>query len=375
MFGHRQPFALACRGHTVAVALCLVTGAGCRERVDVGSGDAGAGAAARPLMPEPPRQMYSAPGFVPLVEAARPSVVGIRATLPVKSGPAAMFPGAPDSAPGEALGTGFLIESRGVYVLTNDHIAAGAAELRVVLSDGTEVPTKVIGRDPALDLALLSIDVPRLKPLHMGDSDSLKVGEWIVVLGNPFGDGVTASAGLVSSLGHESGALMQGPTLTHRSYLQTDARIHRGNSGGPVLNTVGQVVGVAIATSDRPTEISFAIPINRVKEIVDALREHGTVARGWLGVMVRPLTPDLAADRGLTSIQGALVTEVRAGSPAARYGLRAGDVILRWDKTVVDHRSLPWVVAGTPVGRMTRVGVWRNRTEITLDVATDKMPQ
>jgi serine protease Do len=313
--------------------------------------------------------------FVDLVASARHAVVGIRATTPVKSGPAAMFPGAPDSTPDVALGTGFLIEARGVYVLTNDHVAAGAAELQVTLSDGASVPAKVIGRDPRLDLALLSIDVPRLHPLQLGNSDALRVGEWIVVLGNPFGDEVTAAAGIVSATGREGGSLVQGRTIGHRTYLQTDARIHRGNSGGPVLDTSGQVIGVAVANGERTGELSFAIPINRVKEIVEALRDHGQVARGWLGVLVKPVDPALAQTLALPAVTGAYITEVKAGSPAARSALRVGDVILQWGTSKVDHRALPWVVAASPINTKIEVIVWRNKAEMKLGVLTERMPE
>jgi serine protease Do len=372
------------------LALCLI--AACRERelpldAQVGPGPAVA-PTARVLYPNAPSS------FVDLVASARHAVVGIRAATPVKSGPAAMFPGAPDATADVALGTGFLIEARGVYVLTNDRIAAGAAELRVVFEDGTETPARVLGRDPRLDLALLAIDArssaprdpagsppldhgpaARLHALRFGDSDALQVGEWIVVLGNPFGGEVTAAAGIISATGRDGASLVGGPAMGHRAFLQTDARIHRGNTGGPVLDTAGLVVGVAVAAGDRPTELSFAIPINRVKEIVDALRDHGQVARGWLGVLVKPVTRELAQSLGLPQVAGALVTEVKPGSPAARAALRAGDVILRWGNRPVDHRALPWLVAGAPVGKPTELVVWRNRAEIRIAVITEKMPE
>ncbi len=353
------------------LALALLA---CREREG--------GLDARAASPKPAvggsQIMYpSTPGsVVDLVANARHGVVAIRAATPVKSGPAAMFPGMPESTADVALGTGFLIEATGVYVITNDHIAAAATQLRVVLSDGTEVPAKVLGRDPRLDVALLAIDVPRLQPLPLGNSDDVRVGERLVVLGDAFGDEVTATSGILSATGREAaGSVVPGRGIGFRTFLQTDARVHRGNSGGPVLDTAGQVVGVALATGDHPGELSFAIPINRVREVVDALRDYGQVARGWLGVLVKPVTAELAASLSLPSTTGALVTEIKAGSPAARSGLRAGDVILKWGDRDVDHRSLPWIVAATPIGKPTAVTVWRNRAATDIPVVTDKMPE
>ena len=358
-----------------AIAAIIILAAGCRERE---TGLDARTAAPTGAAPNTTRIMYpSATGsFVDLVASARHGVVAIRSASPIKSGPAAMFPGAPETTADVALGTGFLIEAHGVFVVTNDHIAAAATELKVVLPDGTEVPAKVVGRDPRLDLALLSVEVPRLQPLPLGDSDELRVGEWLVVLGDPFGDEVSAAVGIVSATGREAaGSLVPGRAMGFRTFLQTDARIHRGNSGGPVLDTAGQVVGVAVATGDRPGELAFAIPINRVREVVDALRDYGQVARGWLGILVKPVTAELAASLAMPSTTGALVTEIKAGSPAARSGLRAGDVILKWGEREVDHRSLPWIVAAAPSGKQVIIAVWRNRTQVPLPVVPDKMPE
>jgi serine protease Do len=352
----------------------LVALVGCRERDAVpethGTNVPAPSASTRILYP-------AAPGsFVDLVDNARHGIVAIRAAQPVKSGPAAMFPGAPEQVADVALGTGFLIEAKGVFVVTNDHIAASATELHVVLPDRSEVPAKLLARDIRLDIALLKIDVPRLQPLTLGDSNDLHVGEWLVALGDPFGDEVSATVGVVSATGREgAGSLAAGRVMGYRTFIQTDARIHRGNSGGPVLDTSGQVVGVAVATTDHPGELSFVIPINRVKEVVEALRDFGQVARSWLGCLVKPVTKELAQSVGLPAPTGALVTEVMAGSPAARSGLRPNDIITRWGDRDVDHRTLPWIVAQTPIGKPTIVLVWRTHAQAQVTVVTEKMPE
>jgi serine protease Do len=364
--------------------------AGCRERApdapapgdpQPGRAAPAAAAPAAPAPPARPRILYpSAPGsFVDLIADARHGVVAIRAGSPVKSGPAAMYPGAPEATADVALGTGFLIDARGVFVLTNDHIAAAALELRVVLPDRSELPARLLGRDTRLDLALLAVEAPGLAPLGplaLGNSDELQVGEWLVVLGDPFGDEVSASVGIVSATGREAtGSLVAGGAVGLRSFLQTDARIHRGNSGGPVIDTAGQVVGVAVATGDRPGELSFAIPINRVKEVVDALRDGGQVARSWLGARVQLIDGERAQAAGLPQPSGALVTEVRAGSPAAAAGLRVGDILLRWGERDADPRSLPWIVAQAPAGRPVHVAIWRDRARVDATVVPQKMPE
>jgi serine protease Do len=354
-----------------ALLLILVIG-GCREReVAYDGGHAPAvGGSTRILYP-------SAPGsFVDVIANARHGIVAIRAGSPVKSGPAAMFPGAPDTLADVALGTGFLIEAKGVYVVTNDHIAAASTDPKVVLPDGAELPAKLVGRDVRLDIALLSVDQPRLQPLTLGDSNDLHVGEWLVVLGDPFGDEVTASVGIVSATGQNAaGSLTMGREMGYRTFLQTDARIHRGNSGGPVLDTAGEVVGVAVASGDRLGELSFAIPINRVKEVIGALRDYGQVARSWLGAKVKPVTPELAQTVGLPKPSGALITEVMTASPAARAGLRTNDIVLQWDGKDVTDKSLPWVVAQTIVGKTVTIGVWRNRGAANATIVTEKMPE
>ncbi len=361
------------------VVVCALAPAGCRPRGDRAAVAVDAGGVD---LAAPDRRSHyrypAAPGsFVDLVADAAPAVVAIRATTPVKSGPAAMYPGARDgNQPDDvALGTGFLIEHRGTFVLTNDHIAGAAPELEVILADGASARATIIGRDATLDVALLQIDVPRLPTLRLGDSAELQVGEWLLVLGNPFGDEVIASAGIVQATGRQTAAsLYTGTAALYRSYLQTDADIHRGNSGGPVLDTSGAVVGLAVAPGDRPGELGFAVPVDRIREILDALHDHGAVARAYLGALVQKVTPELVQRLGLPGPTGAIITEVHAASPAIRAGLRAGDVILEWDGKPVDHRSLPGAVAMTTIGKKVNVAVFRSGGTIVLPIVVDKAP-
>lgn len=370
------------RGPAVA-GLVLCAAVGCRARPEGGdAGPAAGGDGGPPPISDdagrPSRVMYPAApsSFVDLVEDARRAVVAIRAATPVKSGPAAMYPGAPPTSADVALGTGFLIESRGTYVLTNDHVIADVGEVRIGMIDGTELPARIVGRDARLDLALLAVDAPRLPALRLADSDEIEVGEWIVVLGNPFGDEVTASVGIVSATGREApGSLIPGPALGFRTYLQLDARIHRGNSGGPVLSTAGEVVGLAVATGDRPDELSFAIPANRVREVLEPLKTYGSVRRSWAGLWARPVTRQIAEQLGLAKIGGALVTKVEPDAPATRAGLRAGDVVQTWDDRAVDHRNLPWLIANAPAGRPVKLTVWRDRAAAEVHLVPEPMPQ
>jgi len=363
----------------VAAALAAATAGGCNWKSD--AVDAAAAPTAPPAEDDAGRTsrlLYpTAPAsFVDLVRDARGAVVAIRATNPVKSGPAAMFPGTTPTVNDVALGTGFVVQAGGTYVVTNDHVIADVTDVQVGLLDGTELPAKILGRDPRLDLALLSIEAPRAPALRLGDSDALQVGEWVVVLGNAFGEEVTASAGIISATGREApGSLVKSPSLGFRTYLQVDARIHRGNSGGPVLSTAGEVIGIAVATGDRIGELSFVIPSNRLREVIEPLRTYGSVRRAWLGVWARPVTRDLAEQLGLPKVGGALVTEVSPGSPAIKSGLRAGDVVLAWDERTVDHRNLPVLAANAPIGKPVKLTLWRNRSQLELSLVPEPMPE
>jgi serine protease Do len=367
----------------VAIAALVLTAGGCRARPEGVDGNDGGprGVATGPQSDDagrPSRVTYpGAPGsFVDLVEDARNAVVAIRAAVPVKSGPAAMFPGAPPTSADVALGTGFLIESGGTYVLTNDHVIADVGEIHVGLIDGTELPARIVGRDPRLDVALLAVDAPRLPTLRLADRDQVQVGEWIVVLGNPFGDEVSASAGIVSATGREApGSLVPGPALGFRTYLQVDARIHRGNSGGPVLSTAGEVIGLAVATGDRPTELAFAVPATRIREVLEPLKTYGSVRRSWAGLWARPVTRELAEQLGLAKVGGALITKVEPDAPAVRSGLRAGDVVQLWNDRAVDHRNLPWLIANAPAGTPVKLTLWRDRGPAEVNLVPEPMPQ
>ena len=265
-----------------------------------------------------------------------------------------------------ALGSGFIIDPAG-YVVTNNHVIDGADEIQVTLTDGTTLPAKLIGRDKQTDLALVKVETDRTLPaVEFGDSDSVRVGDWVVAVGNPFGLGGTVSAGIISARGRDIHA---GP---FDDFLQIDAAINPGNSGGPTFSLDGKVMGVntAIASPNGGNVgIGFAIPANLAKPIIDQLRENGSVERGWLGVQIQQVTPDLAEALGLDGAKGALVSGVMPDSPAAAAGLRQGDVIVGFDgKPVAEMRDLPRLVAAVPAGKKVEVELWRDETTTTAAV-------
>ena len=347
------------------------------------------------------------PSFAPMVKKVLPAVVNISVTERATAGPGddqdmdsdqdQQQPGMPPSPFDEflrkffeqqgqgvphmrqnpnvkrmALGSGFIIDPAG-YVVTNNHVVTNADKVTVVLQDDSKHPAKVIGRDAKTDLALLKIDAKEPLPyVAWGDSNALQVGDWVLAVGNPFGLGGTVSSGIVSARGRD---IHSGP---YDDYLQLDAAINRGNSGGPTFNLNGQVIGINTAIyspNGGSVGIGFAVPSSLAKPVIEQLKDHGKVDRGWLGVQIQEVTPDIAKSLGLPKEGGALVADVTAGSPAAKAGFKQGDVIRSFNgHAIAQVRELPIVVAQTPVGEKAKVEVWRDGQQETLDVAIGPMP-
>ena len=265
-----------------------------------------------------------------------------------------------------SLGSGVVVSGDG-YILTNNHVVADADEILITLSDKKKYEAQIIGRDPKTDIALIKIKTENTIPFaRLGDSDKLMVGDWVVAIGNPFGLGSTVTAGIVSAKGRIIGA---GP---YDNFIQTDASINPGNSGGPLFNLDGEVVGIntAIFTqSGGNVGIGFAIPINMAKSVIPQLKEKGKVTRGWLGVVIQTITPEIKEKFGLKTTQGTLIGEVSKDSPAEKGGLKRGDVIISFDgKRVKDMNNLPPMVAATPVGKKVEIIVIRKGKEKQLTV-------
>lgn len=276
----------------------------------------------------------------------------------------------PPNRPRQGVGSGFIIDVEG-YVVTNNHVIDQADDIRVRLSDGRDLPAELVGTDPQTDVALLKIDAEGELPyVEWGDSDEVRVGDWVVAVGNPFGLGGSVTAGIVSARGRDIHA---GP---YDDFIQTDAAINRGNSGGPMFNIDGEVIGINTAIfspSGGSVGIGFAIPSNLARDIVEQLRDGGEVERGWLGVQIQEVTPELAEGLGLEEAQGALVASVQPGSPAENAGVRAGDVILSFDgQEVRQMRDLPRLVAGVKPGSEVDMEVWRNQELQSLEVTIDR---
>jgi serine protease Do len=270
-----------------------------------------------------------------------------------------------------SLGSGFVIDPAG-YIVTNSHVIADADEITVRFHDDTTKKAEIVGRDEKTDLALLKVNTDkRLQAAEWGDSEETRIGDWVLAIGNPFGLGGTVTAGIVSARSRDINA---GP---YDDFLQTDAAINRGNSGGPMFNTDGDVIGVNTAIfspSGGSIGIGFAIPSAIAENVIDQLRQTGDVQRAWLGVRIQSVTPELAEGLRLEDPRGALVASVSDGGPAASSGIRQGDVILRFDgRTVEEMRELPRMVAETRIGKAVDVVIWRKGERRTVQVELGKL--
>ncbi len=274
---------------------------------------------------------------------------------------------------GGAQGSGFIIHPSG-YILTNFHVVDGAQRINVRLADNSELPADVIGVDAETDIALIKIDSPDALPsVVLGDSDLIEVGEYVVAIGNPLGLDHTVTAGIISALGRKN-LTIEGREL-YSNFIQTDASINPGNSGGPLISLHGEVIGINTAINKQAQGISFAIPINMVKTLLPQLQTQGYVTRSWLGVRVQELHPTLAISFGLKTSQGALVTEVIDTSPAAKAGIRAGDVILSFNSIPIRSTDqLPWLVSTAGGGNDVDIEFIRAQKQQTVRVRMEDQP-
>jgi serine protease Do len=329
------------------------------------------------------------PSFNELVKQYGPAVVNIRATGMISTRPIPKLPedipepfrrffrdlpglGMPQGSKPQAQGSGFVISQDG-YILTNAHVVAGAKEVLVRLDDRREYPAKVIGSDEHTDIALLKIDASHLPTVKLGDSDKLKVGDWVLAIGSPFGFERTATQGIVSALSRNL------PDDTYVPFIQTDAPVNPGNSGGPLFDTDGNVAGInsqIYSHSGGYMGLSFAIPINVALKVTDQLKTKGYVERGWLGVAIQDMDQPLAQSFGLEKPEGALVSSVTPDSPADKAGIKVGDVILRYDgKTIERSGNLPPLVGNTAVGTRIPVEVLRDGKTHTLALTVGELKE
>jgi serine protease Do len=360
--------------------LCLLAGMGLVSLVGHGAQASGRTAERPPSIPG---------SFSHLVKGARQSVVNISTVKIIKGGRLFRMPFGEDDPfhdwferffkdqiPKEhrqrSLGSGFIIDKDG-FILTNNHVVEKTDEIKVKLANEKEFDAKIIGRDPKTDLALIRIETDKpLEPLPLGDSEKLEVGEWVVAIGNPFGLGHTVTAGIVSAKYRQLGA------GAYDNFIQTDASINPGNSGGPLLNAQGEVVGINSAIYSRSggnIGIGFAIPVNMAKDLLPQLKK-GKVVRGWLGVTIQKITPELKEKLNLRDDKGALVADVTSSGPADKAGIERGDVIISFDgEEIGEMKELPYVVASTPVGKVVKVEVIRKGKRKILEVKIGKLKE
>ncbi len=334
--------------------------------------------------------------FADLVEKLSPAVVSIASTtiLPDKN-PQDQVPQFPEGSPFDeffkdyfdrdqrrspsqrpitGLGSGFIIDSSGIIV-TNNHVIEGASEITVILSDQKEFSAELLGRDPKADIAVLKIDPKNIEltSVNWGDSDKIRVGDWTIAIGNPLNLGGTVTAGILSAIARDIGS---GPYV---KFLQTDASINRGNSGGPLFDVDGLVIGIntaIISQTGGSIGLGFAIPSNSAKKIVQQLIEFGRTKRGWLGVQIQPVSKDFAESLGLSNQKGAFVSNVNPQGPSKEAGIESGDVILKFNDIEITKMSdLPRVVAESDVGSIAKVELWRKNKIITVEVELGELPE
>jgi len=271
-----------------------------------------------------------------------------------------------------SLGSGFVLSSDG-YILTNHHVIKDADEIIVRFSDRNELEAKVLGSDERSDVALLKVEATGLKTVKLGDSTNLKVGEWVLAIGSPFGFDHSATAGIVSAIGRSL------PSDSYVPFIQTDVAINPGNSGGPLFNLGGEVIGMNSQIYSRTggfMGVSFAIPIDVVMNVVDQIKSQGYVSRGWLGVVIQDVTRELAESFGLKKPHGALISKVLPDSPASKAGFEAGDVILKFNgKKVGMSSDLPPIVGRSAIGKSVPVMLMRNNKHLTLDTTVEELPE
>ncbi|MEZ5667117.1 MAG: Do family serine endopeptidase [Alphaproteobacteria bacterium] len=351
----------------------------------------GLGLASMPVQAQAPD---GAPlSFADLVDQLLPSVVNISTTQRSDTRRPPAVPEFPEGSPFEdffddfmddqnpdlqpreatALGSGFIVDPAG-YVVTNLHVIEGADEIRVILHDDTNLPAEVLGTDQKTDLALLKVESPTPLPYSpWGDSDASRVGDWIIAIGNPFGLGGSVSAGIISARARD---LDSGP---YDEYIQTDAAINRGNSGGPMFNLDGEIIGVntaIISPTGGSVGIGFAIPSTIAHSVIDQLREYGRTRRGWLGVRIQQVTPEIAESLDLDHARGALIASVTTDGPADVAGIEAGDVVLEFaGRPVTDMRRLPRIVAETAIGTEVPAVVWRRGEAVTVTVVVGELDE
>lgn len=341
------------------------------------------------------RGPFGPQSVAPLAERLIDAVVNISTTQVAKGPEGVPLPKVPKGSPFEdffedffnrrgsprverkisSLGSGFVIDGKEGLIVTNNHVIADADEIVINFNDGSKLKVdKVIGRDSKTDLALLKVTPQKpLAAVQFGSSDALKVGDWVLAIGNPFGLGGSVTLGIISAKQRD---INSGP---YDDFLQTDAAINRGNSGGPLFNMEGQVIGVntaIISPTGGSIGIGFAVPSDTAVSVITQLKEHGVTRRGWLGVKIQSVTDDIAETLGIPANTGALVAGVTAGSPAATAGFEAGDVILKFDgKEVSTMRGLPRIVAQTPIDKKVQVEVLRKGQRKTLEVVVGRLAE